>query len=117
MVRERHNLPGYLPPLIGRGHELDALRPLLLGGDDHLLTLTGTGGSGKTRLALALAQDLIGSFPDGVWVVELAGLTEPRLVPEAVAAAVGVQAAPDRPLAETLIAALRSRSTLLVLDN
>ena len=117
MVGERHNLPAYVPPLIGRERELEELRPLILGGDGHLLTLTGTGGCGKTRLALALAQDLVGSFLDGVWVVELAGLAEPRLVPEAVAAALEVQAAPDRPLTEMLITALRSRSALLVLDN
>ena len=97
MFGERHNLPAYLPPLIGREHDLNALRPVLLGGDGHLLTLTGTGGCGKTRLALALARDLVGSFPDGVWVVELAGLAEPRLVPEAVAAVLGVQATADRP--------------------
>ncbi|MDP8923451.1 MAG: LuxR C-terminal-related transcriptional regulator [Chloroflexota bacterium] len=117
MVGERHNLPAYVPPLIGRELELEALRPLLLGGYGHLLTLTGTGGCGKTRLALALAQEIVESFPDGVWVVELAGLAEPRLVTEAVAAVLGVQAAPDRPLAETLIAVLRTRSVLLVLDN
>jgi non-specific serine/threonine protein kinase len=117
MFGERHNLPAYLPPLIGREHDLVTARPLLLGEDDHLLTLTGTGGCGKTRLALALARDLVGSFPDGVWVVELAGLTEPRLVPDAVAAVLGVQATPERPPVEALVSALGPRSVLLVLDN
>jgi non-specific serine/threonine protein kinase len=117
MFGERHNLPAYLPPLIGRAPDLATLRPLLLGGDGHLLTLTGTGGCGKTALALALARDLIGAFPDGVWLVELAGLTEPRFVADAVAAALGVQATPERPTAEALITALGPRSVLIVLDN
>jgi non-specific serine/threonine protein kinase len=117
MFGERHNLPAYLPPLIGRARDLETLRPLLLDEDSRLLTLTGTGGCGKTRLALALARDLVGSFPDGVWLVELAGLTEPRLVPDAVAAVLGVQATPERPPVEVLVSVLGQRSVLLVLDN
>jgi predicted ATPase len=78
MFGERHNLTAYLPPLIGRAHDQETLRPLLLGGDGHLLTLTGTGGCGKTALGLALARDLLGSFSDGVWKVEM---TDPNLYP------------------------------------
>ena len=83
----------------------------------RLLTLTGAGGSGKTRLALEVARDLVGSYPDGVWLVELAPLSDPTLVPRAVAAALGVREQPDRPLTQTLCNHLGSRRTLLVLDN
>ncbi|MBA3474818.1 MAG: tetratricopeptide repeat protein [Rubrobacter sp.] len=82
-----------------------------------VLTLTGTGGSGKTRLALEVARDLVGAYPDGVWLVELAPLSDPELAPQAVAAALGVREQPGRPLAETLSKHLGSKRTLLVLDN
>jgi predicted ATPase/DNA-binding CsgD family transcriptional regulator len=77
------------------------------------LTLTGVGGSGKTRLALEVARDLIEAYPDGVWLVELAPLSEEELVPKAMAEALGV---PERP-AETLAEVLRDRQLLLILDN
>ena len=88
----------------------------LLGGHG-LLTLTGPGGVGKTRLALAAAAAARPAYPDGVWLVELAALADPALVPAAVAAAVGVREAPGRPPAGTLADALRPRCLLLVLDN
>jgi len=81
------------------------------------LTLAGTGGSGKTRLALEVARDLVGAYPDGVWLVELAGLSEPELVAQEVADALGVREQPDRPLLSTLEEALRAKKLLLVLDN
>jgi predicted ATPase len=75
----------------------------------RLLTLTGAGGSGKTRLALEVVRDLVGAYPDGVWFVELAPLSQPQLVPQVVAEALGVREQPDRPLVDTLVGHLRER--------
>jgi predicted ATPase/DNA-binding CsgD family transcriptional regulator len=83
----------------------------------RLLTLTGVGGSGKTRLALELARDLVDAYSDGVWFVELAPLSEEALVPRAVAEALEVLERPEEPLADTLSDVLRDREMLLVLDN
>jgi predicted ATPase len=83
----------------------------------RLLTLTGAGGCGKTRLALEVARELIGAYPDGVWLVELAPLSEGALAVQAVAAALGVQEQPDRSLTDTLVNHLRAKRTLLVMDN
>ena len=111
----RHNLPNAHSSFVGREQEIvEVKRSLTMTG---VLTLTGTGGSGKTRLALEVARDLVGAYPDGVWLVELAPLTDPEPVPRAVAAALGVSEQPGRPLAQTLSNYLRSRQTLLVLDN
>ena len=82
-----------------------------------LLTLTGVGGAGKTRLALEVARNLLGAYPDGVWIVELAGLSEGALVPQAVAGALRVQEQPGQPLIGTLAEALRDKELLLVVDN
>jgi predicted ATPase/DNA-binding CsgD family transcriptional regulator len=81
------------------------------------LTLTGVGGSGKTRLALEVARDLIEAYPDGVWLVELAPLSEDALVPKAVAEALEVYERPAEPLTDTLADVLGSRQLLLILDN
>ncbi len=83
----------------------------------RLLTLIGTGGSGKTRLALEVARDLAGSYPDGVWLVELAPLSEEALVPKAVAEAIGVPERPQESLTITLTEVLGDKELLLVLDN
>jgi predicted ATPase/DNA-binding CsgD family transcriptional regulator len=83
----------------------------------RLLTLTGVGGSGKTRLALEVARDLLGAYPDGVWLVGLAPISEEALVPKAVAEVLGVLERPQEPLADTLVGVLGSRQVLLVLDN
>jgi non-specific serine/threonine protein kinase len=83
----------------------------------RLLTLTGAGGSGKTRLALEVARDLVGVYPDGVWLVELAGLSEGGLVAQKVAAVLGVAEQPGRPITEALVGAFRDKGLLLVLDN
>ena len=83
----------------------------------RLLTLTGPGGSGKTRLALEVARDLAGAYPDGVWLVELAPLSEPGLVVREVAGVLGMQERSGEPLFDTLVDELRSKRTLIVLDN
>src|SRR5207237_2848216 len=86
-------------------------------GTTRLLTLTGSGGCGKTRLALQVAADLLEEYPDGVWLAELAALADPALVPQTVAAALGVREEPGRPLTQTLLDYLRPKLLLLVLDN
>jgi predicted ATPase/DNA-binding CsgD family transcriptional regulator/Tfp pilus assembly protein PilF len=83
----------------------------------RLLTLTGAGGSGKTRLALEVARDLIDAYPDGVWLVELAPLSEGELVPKAVAGTLEVPERPYEPIADTLTEVLGSQELLLVMDN
>jgi predicted ATPase len=83
----------------------------------RLLTLTGVGGSGKTRLAVEVARDLTQGYPDGVWLVELAPLSKEELVPKAVAEALGVAERPAEPLADTLAEVLRRSELLLILDN
>ena len=83
----------------------------------RLVTLTGAGGIGKTRLALQAAAGLLADYPDGVWLVELAPLSDPALVPQAVATALGVRETPGEPLLASLIAALQAKQLLLLLDN
>ncbi|MGH2402899.1 MAG: AAA family ATPase [bacterium] len=110
-----NNLPHQWTSFIGREKEMADLRRLI---ETHrLVTLTGIGGAGKTRLALQVAADLLGEFPDGVWFVELAALSDPAMVPYALAATLGVREEPKRPLLETLTDYLRSRHPLLILDN
>jgi predicted ATPase/class 3 adenylate cyclase len=110
-----HNLPVQLTRFIGREQEIAAVKRLLT--TTHLLTFTGSGGCGKTRLALQVAADLVDEYADGVWLVELAALADPALVPQTVATVLGVQEQPSRPLAQALIEDLRPKSLLLVLDN
>jgi non-specific serine/threonine protein kinase len=111
----KHNLPAPRTNLVGREREMvEVKRTLAMTG---LLTLTGTGGCGKTRLALEVARDLVGTYRDGAWLIELAPLSEGALVPQAVADALGVREQPNRPLADTLARHLRGEKTLLVLDN
>jgi predicted ATPase len=108
-------LPMPLTSLIGRTRERAEVARLL--GKTRLLTLTGAGGSGKTRLSLAVGSDLITRYSDGVALVELAALADPALVPQAVAAALGLREEAQRPMMTTLAEALRTREILLVLDN
>jgi len=111
----RHNLPHQLTSFIGREEEIAQLVELVT--TNRLVTLTGTGGAGKTRLAIEVASRLTGAFPDGVWLVELAALSDPQLVPRAVAQALDVKEQPTRPVIETLSDYLASKKLLLVLDN
>jgi predicted ATPase/DNA-binding CsgD family transcriptional regulator len=113
--RPSNNLPLELSSFVGREREIDEVKGLLE--STRLLTLTGAGGCGKTRLALRVAKDLVGEFKDGVWMAEVASLSSPELVAQAVAQALGVREQPDRPLDATLVDALRSKQLLLVLDN
>jgi predicted ATPase/DNA-binding CsgD family transcriptional regulator len=110
-----HNLLLELSSFVGREKELTDVKRLLE--EARLLTLTGSGGCGKTRLALEAAQGLVEGFEDGVWLVELAPLADPSLVPQAVASTLGVREQPGRSLTETLSDYLRARKMLLVLDN
>jgi len=110
-----HNLSVPLTSLLGREEELAALGELL--GKARLVTLTGAGGAGKTRLALELAAGVLERFPDGVWLADLAGITEPELVPSQVMEALGVRQSRDMPVIEALRFRLRSAGVLLVLDN
>ena len=109
------NLPLPLDSFIGRGREVRELEGLLA--TAPLVTLTGAGGTGKTRLSLRVAAGLVDRFPDGVWLVELAPIADARLVPQAIASALGVKEAGGRPIAEALANHVRQRSLLLVLDN
>jgi predicted ATPase len=111
----RHNLPLYLTALIGREAAVAELRRLLA--TTRLLTATGTGGCGKTRLAVQVAAELLDEYPDGVWLVELAPIADPALVPAAVAALVGVREQACQPIDVTLGLTLAARRMLLLLDN
>src|SRR5579884_2058809 len=109
------NLPVQTTSFIGREQEMAQLKRLF--SSTRLLTLTGIGGCGKTRLALQVAADLLEDYPDGAWLVELAALSEGSPVPQSVASALGLREEPGRSLTQTLIDYLQSRSLLLILDN
>jgi predicted ATPase/DNA-binding winged helix-turn-helix (wHTH) protein len=114
-INLKHNLPYLLTSFIGREQEIAQLGELAT--TNRLLTLTGAGGAGKTRVAIELANRLVQAFPDGAWLVELAALSDQRLVPQAVAQALEVKEQPTRPVIETLSDYLGSKKLLLVLDN
>jgi predicted ATPase/DNA-binding SARP family transcriptional activator len=111
----KHNLPAQRTAFVGREREILELKRALA--MTQHLTLTGTGGLGKTRLALEVASDLVGAYPDGVWLVELASLSEEELVPQTVADALGVEERPGQSFADALVDDLRNKQLLLVLDN
>ncbi|HEY7281355.1 MAG TPA: adenylate/guanylate cyclase domain-containing protein [Actinomycetota bacterium] len=109
------NLPTPLTGFVGREPEVERILALL--GQTRLLTLTGPGGSGKTRLAIEAASRLVGSFPGGVFFVELAPITDPGLVHSTIARSLGIREEPGRPIRDSVEDALRERDGLLVLDN
>ena len=112
-----NNLPLQRSPLIGREREVAEVERLLLREDVGLLTLTGPGGTGKTRLALQVAAEVLDRFEDGVFFVALAPLADPGLVGSAIAQALGVRESGERPLLDSLKDYLREKRLLLVLDN
>jgi predicted ATPase/class 3 adenylate cyclase len=112
-----HNLPLQPTPFLGREREVDETVALLRRPDVRLLTLTGPGGTGKTRLALQAAAELVENFSDGVFFVSLAPLRDPHLVPSAIATALGIREESDQPLWKRLRQALATKQILLVLDN
>ena len=112
----RHNLPSQATSFVGRTAELAGLRALI-GGGSRLVTIAGPGGIGKSRLALQAAAEALDGTGDGVWLVELAPVTEPELVARTAAAALGVREVPGRPVLATLADAVGGRDLLLVLDN
>lgn len=111
----KHNLPYQLTSFVGREQEIAQLEELVT--TNRLLTLTGAGGAGKTRLAIQVGSQLVDRFADGVWLVELAALSDPRLVSQAVGKALEIKEQPTRPVIETLSDYLTSKKLLLVLDN
>jgi predicted ATPase len=118
-LRALDTAPGNLRPaatsLIGRESVVDEIQAAVK--SHRLVTLTGVGGVGKTRLALEVAARLADEFPDGVWVFELAAVTDPAAVPDAVAAVLGITQQPGKSVSESVAAALEGRVRLLVLDN
>jgi class 3 adenylate cyclase len=112
----RHNLPSQATGFVGRTAELAELRALTSGGS-RLVTIAGPGGIGKSRLALQVAAEALDGTGDGVWLAELAPVTEPELVTRTAAAALSVSEAPGRPMIDTLVDAIGDRDLLLILDN
>jgi predicted ATPase len=133
-----NNLPAQLTSFVGREKEITEVKRLLAAWSDshivassdpqpmlrptdqvttRLLTLTGSGGAGKTRLSLQVAAEVLDVFKDGVWFVELAPLSDPALVPQTVASVLGLREEPSRPLLDTVCDYLRAKTMLLILDN
>jgi predicted ATPase/DNA-binding XRE family transcriptional regulator len=110
-----NNLPIQLTSFIGRERELAEAKQLL--SNTRLLTLTGPGGTGKTRLALQIAQDVLSTFTNGVWLVELAPLTDPSLIPQTIAAVFELREAPNTAMMDILANYLHAKQLLLILDN
>ena len=110
-----NNLPYQVSTFVGRDADMTKIRDLLR--DTRLLTLTGTGGVGKTRLALQAAAEMLYEYPDGVWLVELAALSDGGLAWQVLATVLEVREEPGRPLAETIVGRLRAQQALVVLDN
>ncbi len=110
-----NNLPTQLTSFVGREKELEDIQRLLL--DTHILTLIGPGGTGKTRLSIQVASALLDRFPDGLWLMELAPVLDPLLVPRVTAMTMGLRDEPQRPVLDMLCDYLRDKKMLLILDN
>ena len=119
MRKPKHNLPAQPTPFIGRQSEMAAVKDLLVRDQDsaRLVTLTGPGGTGKTRLALQVAGELVNRFVDGVHFVDLAPIREPEAVLTTIARTVGIRETGDRPLLYELRIQFQSKAMLLLLDN
>jgi len=115
LVEQRHNLPGQLSRFVDRDRELTGLRRLVL--EQRLLTLVGTGGVGKTRLALRLAEAVRRQFPSGVWLVDLSLLQEPEMVARTIAQTLGIVEQGQADALDQLVAELGSQRVLVILDN
>jgi predicted ATPase/class 3 adenylate cyclase/DNA-binding NarL/FixJ family response regulator len=109
------NLPGQLTSFVGRGAQISDVHQVL--GDNRLVTLTGAGGVGKTRLAVQVAAQVAGEFGDGLWYVDLAPINDPDVVPVVLARTLGLPDQPGRPTMDTVSAFVRDRKMLLILDN
>lgn len=112
---KKHNLPSVATRLYGREREIGDVAALIKAGS--LVSLTGAGGVGKTRLAIGMGDLLAADFADGVWFVDLADVTDPELVTNVAAIALGVSTSADRPPVETLVNTLRRKHILVVVDN
>lgn len=110
-----HNLPTQVTSFVGRRSEATELNKLI--GGQRLVTVVGAGGAGKTRLAIEVAGAAVESYPDGVWFVDIAAVTDPGLVAFAVAAVLGLRPEPGRPMLETLVEYAASRRMLVLLDT
>ena len=113
--KPKHNLPIHLTAFIGREKESDEISKLI--SRNRLVTLTGAGGIGKTRLALQTGQSLLSQYPDGVWYVPLESLTDEDLVPQTVASQLAIPEVPEQAIVETLVHELQGKNLLLILDN
>ena len=115
----RHNLSEELNSFVGRESELEAIENALIAESRRLVTITGMGGSGKSRLAIRAARNMIAAFPDGVWLIELAAITTEEIehLDQHVSKVLEIQNPPDRPIRESLCDALESQTALIVLDN
>jgi predicted ATPase/DNA-binding SARP family transcriptional activator len=112
-----HNLPAALSSFVGRGQHVERLHTLLARHDVRLVTLTGPGGTGKTRLALEVARASVADHPDGAYLVSLAPLADAALVAPTVASVLGIEESRAQPILETIKEALSTQQVLLVLDN
>jgi predicted ATPase/DNA-binding SARP family transcriptional activator len=112
-----HNLPVQQTSFIGREAEIEKIKHAILSGQTRLVTVTGSGGTGKTRLALRVGEELLDAFPHGVWLIELAALSEPELVPPAVASILKQRESPDQSILEILFGYLRSKKVLIIFDT
>ena len=110
-----HNLPTKLTSFIGREREIREAKTKLA--NSRLLTFIGPGGTGKTRLSIQLGGELLAEFPDGIWMSELAPISDAALIPQAIASVFGLRESPDRPLIELVTDYLRAKNLLLILDN